>query len=213
MGTVIQKAKPEMKTLSLFIITASSIPTDYYGLDEYQSYSNYTAYGYLDYGDIDKGKNKKKQMEFESKQLLSPDVVSDPSSAYNGHQCWSCNADSYEQCQNEGQMAYCQTEEFNCYAREHKQFDTVVKVHMGCQQTIACHREFDNNNRFYGVEMPDIAGFNSVNFQQCFPEDDTVNVSLCRQCRASFQCNQAWNDGSLDTDAEWNNKSDHEVTA
>ena len=205
-----------MKLVTL-ISAVNAVPADYYEFDQYSlsyNYADYNSNEYtLDYGDLDKGKKKKQQFEQQSKQQLSPDVVTAENSAYNGHQCWTCNSESYELCQSQGQMAYCESEEFNCYIREHKLFENVVKVHMGCQQTHACHREFQNNNRFYGMDMPDIAGFNSANFQQCFPEDNSQNVSICRQCCATFQCNQAWKDGSLDTDSEWNDTSDHEVSA
>jgi hypothetical protein len=76
------------------------------------------------------------------------------------------------------------------------------------------------NNRFYGQNMPLVAGFNVFGgnwdtpewiHKQCFSEDATKNVSICRQCCASSGCNLDWKSGSLDTDAEWNNEDDHPV--
>ena len=86
-------------------------------------------------------------------------------------------------------MAYCQDEEFHCMVREHKHLGDVYKVVMGCQQYTACEREFLNNHRFFGVNMPDIAGFNTGIYRQCFSEDAAIDTSICRQCCATNECN------------------------
>ena len=154
-----------MKTVKFLILSVGALPAEYDPYDvSYQYDNSQYDYSYLDYGDIDKGKNKKKKEIFVSKQQLDPEVMTEPS-AYNGHQCWTCNSDSYADCQTNGQIAYCESEEFNCFIREHKLYEDVIKVHMGCQQTLACHREFENNNRFYGMDMPVIAGMHFDNFR------------------------------------------------
>ena len=157
-----------MRTVKFLVLTVGALPTEYDPYDvSYQYDNSQYDYSYMDYGDIDKGKNKKKKEMFGSKQQLDPAVVTE-SSAYNGHQCWTCNSDSYADCQSNGQLAYCESEEFNCFIREHKVYEDIIKVHMGCQQTQACHQEFLNNNRFYGMNMPVIAGMDLGNFRLGF---------------------------------------------
>ena len=94
---------------------------------------------------------------------------------------------------------------------------------MGCKQDDACHNEFQQNDKFFGVaNMPQIAGFNYFGswsgsdtantnlYKQCLPGDATVDTSICRQCCKSDDCSLAWRDTPLTTAEQWNDTTDHD---
>ena len=97
------------------------------------------------------------------------------------------------------------------------------QIEMGCKQDDACHNEFQNNDKFFGVSnMPQIAGFNFFGswdgsntenanlYKQCLPGDATVDTSICRQCCKSDDCSLAWRDTPLTTAEQWNDTTDHD---
>merc|ERR1712048_815799 len=195
----------------------------------------YNNYADLDIDSIDKGfvfsssdytddlgnkKNKNKNQQDFFGTAAKQQLDSSLSGTYhvNGHQCWTCHGKSYAECASNGAQAYCEGEQFHCFVAEKKHYGVVVQVEMGCKQDNACFREFNMNNRAYngGNAMPEIAGFNfgqfAVNtYKQCFPGDNTKDVSLCRQCCKTDNCNSAWADsGIMTSDAQWNDSTAHD---
>merc|ERR1712142_86858 len=109
-----------------------------------------------------------------------------------------------------GAQAYCEGEQFHCFVAEKMHYGVVVQVEMGCKQDNACYREWSLNDRGYngGNTMPDIAGFNFGQFatntyKQCFPGDANQDVSICRQCCSTNNCNSGWKTTPLTSEAEW----------
>ena len=100
---------------------------------------------------------------------------------------------------------------------------SLFQIEMGCKQDDACHNEFQQNDKFFGVaNMPQIAGFNYFGswsgsdtgntnlYKQCLPGDATVDTSICRQCCKSDDCSLAWRDTPLTTAEQWNDTTDHD---
>ena len=192
----------------------------------------YNNYSDLDIDSIDKGfvysgtddlgnkknKNKNQQDFFGQAAKQQLDATLANTHHVNGHTCKTCTGVTYAACEAAAVTAYCEGEEFHCFVSEKKHYGVVVHVEMGCKQDNACFREFNMNNRAYnnGNTMPQIAGFNfgqfSVNtYKQCFPGDNTRDVSLCRQCCKTSDCNTTWaTSGIMTTEAEWNAVTAHE---
>ncbi|CBY12341.1 unnamed protein product [Oikopleura dioica] len=184
---------------------------------------------YYDYYEEDqfgerKKNNKKKQNNkqniYEEQYLNAKDEYGtiDETMGHNGHQCWKCHAPTYEECVSEGYYVNCKDEQLHCDVREHRHFGNVTLIHMGCKQSTACLTEFEQNDKFYGRDLPKVMGFNFFfgqsedqpgPYHQCFATNSTIEVSICRQCCTDNKCNYGWTDGSLDTEAEWNDKTNH----
>merc|ERR1712178_575567 len=101
-------------------------------------------------------------------------------------------------------------DQFHCFVAEKMHYGVVVQVEMGCKQDNACYREWSLNDRGYngGNTMPDIAGFNFGQFatntyKQCFPGNANQDVSICRQCCSTNNCNSGWKTSPLTSEAEW----------
>ena len=58
----------------------------------------------------------------------------DPEKGHNGHQCWQCKDVNYADCQTNGKIVNCKSEQFHCNIRENRQFGLVTKVNMGTLQ-------------------------------------------------------------------------------
>merc|ERR1711933_491736 len=177
----------------------------------------YNNYADLDIDSIDKGfvfsssdytddlgnkKNKNKnQQDFfgtAAKQQLDSGLAN------------TCHGKSYAECASSGATAYCEGEQFHCFVAEKMHYGVVVQVEMGCKQDNACYREWSLNDRGYngGNTMPDIAGFNFGQFatntyKQCFPGNANQDVSICRQCCSTNNCNSGWKTSPLTSEAEW----------
>ena len=96
---------------------------------------------------------------------------------------------------------------------------------MGCKQDNACSEDFKQNDRSYGADMPIIAGFNANSRgtrgnvgrhfrgqKQCFPEDYTQDVSICRQRCKTDNCSDDWLNSPLTTEDQWNDESHHDFS-
>ena len=61
-----------------------------------------------------------------SRQQLDPSLAD--SEHVNGFSCWHCRERSYANCQLNGQLAYCQDEQFHCFLHEKRQYGEIIKL-------------------------------------------------------------------------------------
>ncbi|CAG5111091.1 Oidioi.mRNA.OKI2018_I69.chr2.g5427.t1.cds [Oikopleura dioica] len=220
----------QIAAVNLLAVQSQMSDSDIGSYDASYYMDNYYDYYYDDVDEFgERKKKKKKKQQNKNKVNYYEELPSylngkdeygeiDETMGHNGHQCWKCHSASYEECVSEGYYVNCKDEQYHCDIRENRHFGNVTKVHMGCKQSKACLAEFEQNDKFYGRDLPKVMGFNFFfgqtedqpgPYHQCFPANSTIEVSICRQCCTDNKCNYNWTDGSLDTEQEWNDKTNH----
>jgi len=102
-----------------------------------------------------------------------------------GLTCWTCHANSFEECERFGREQKCMDNEESCELeireRSHVrgQPRQILQIHMGCKQKMACS---NNHSQNFQNENPD--------YTQCRPESQYLS-SVCRQCCSEDLCTKS----------------------
>merc|ERR1712198_426863 len=93
---------------------------------------------------------------------------------------------------------------------EKRHFGTLFYVEKGCKQDLACHNEFNLNDR--SVSGVDIKG---SPLKQCYGTDTSADVSICRQCCSNIannNCNSAYDANHAATYSNWQATGNHDFS-
>ena len=155
--------------------------------------AQYADYNYFDIADV-------------AKQQISANSPGSPHT--NGRTCDSCIGLDYGSCVNV--PVSCEGEQFHCYVVEKRHFGTLFYVEKGCKQDLACHNEFNLNDR--SVSGVDIKG---SPLKQCYGDSTSADVSICRQCCSNISsnnCNSAFDATHAATYSNWQATGNHDFS-